>query len=218
MLKPKGRLKMSDEAILKCQQTLRDLTKQRDKLAARVERIGEDRKKAGIALFIDDGGRQARKRLDELNLESAAATGELEALDAAITEAKRRLQLAQQDEQSARDKEAAFQVREHAAKASEFARLADTHFSNAIDAVCGLFQEAREMHRCGEQHPSELQLASNVSLAMKTAFMNLPPPVARTFEFLGPDRRKTFRGFWEAMHSPIEWRVKQKLNQTDEAA
>jgi hypothetical protein len=179
-----------EEVVVRATQTLRDLTQKRDKQAARVEKIGEERKRIGYIVFAD-GDRPARKKLDELNMEAATAAGELEALEAAISEAKRRLEAARYDEAAAKDRAAATQVRDLAAKAADHACEADKHLSDAVAAVCDMFDAVRAMHRLGEAYPSELQVATNAVLAIKTSIMGLPLPVARSFEFLAPQRRRS---------------------------
>jgi hypothetical protein len=84
-------------AIDTAAETLGRLQQKRAGFVARVAEISHERQAIGFAVH-SDGDPKARKRLDALYHEAVSVDGELLSLDAAITEAQRRLTAARRDE------------------------------------------------------------------------------------------------------------------------
>src|SRR5215469_9158232 len=101
---------MSNDTIVRCEQTLRDLEQKRQKFAARAEQISEARKALGYSAFAE-GDKAAKQKLAALNAEANTLTGELEAITAAITEAAARLDAAKQSVAAAEDRANAGKLR-----------------------------------------------------------------------------------------------------------
>jgi hypothetical protein len=83
-----------EKAVTVAEQVIANLRTKQSKASARVEEIAAARKKLGFAVHAT-GDKDARTRLDKLNLEDAALAGELQSLDGALTEADQRLRQAQ---------------------------------------------------------------------------------------------------------------------------
>src|SRR5258708_21824503 len=94
----KGRSMMSD--IERAEKTLRDLRAKREAAVAHGVALGEERTQLAFTAHAL-GDSKSRKRLDEINRESALHDSELRSLDAAISEAAARVERAHQAEQQA---------------------------------------------------------------------------------------------------------------------
>lgn len=89
---------MTDD-IESAESIVTSLQQKRTGIVARVAEISHERANIGFAVHAD-ADPKARKRLDALNAEAAHIDGDLQSLDAAISEAQRRLTAAQRDEQT----------------------------------------------------------------------------------------------------------------------
>jgi hypothetical protein len=205
------------EAVIRAEQQLRAIVSKRDRAVARSEQLSDARKQIGFAVFAD-GDSKARKQLDALNAEGATLAGELEALEAAISEAQRRLELAKQAAAEIENKAQATKLRTVLESAAARAVEVDALFASAVTELGELFKDIRQFHQLGETFPTDEQWSVNTLLALKTILMQMPPSVARAFEFLAPNQRRTFASIMDHMAGPIEARVKQRLSETEQKA
>jgi DNA repair exonuclease SbcCD ATPase subunit len=178
------------EALIRAQQQLRDLEQRQQKMAATTAKLAEARKQIGFAVFAD-GDAKARKKLDALNVEGGQLAGELEAIEAAIVEAQRRVQLAKQAGDRAADH----------AKAQELLLLAAsfddqvTKLGEAADALVLACSTLAMLHAkaysLGAGRPTEQQLKIMLGRIVTTTVMRAGLQQQIGTEFLAPADRKT---------------------------
>jgi hypothetical protein len=184
---------MNNENIVRHEQILRDLVQKRDKASAQVELIGQERKRIGFNVFVDND-KSARKKLDELNLSSATIAGDLEAMEAAICEAKSRLAAAKAADDRAADEVKAKALLEVAAAFDDHV----TKLSEAADALvlaCSTIAMLQsKAYSLGAGRPTEQQLKIMVGRIVCTTIMRAGLQRQVGTEFLAPGDRKTADG------------------------
>lgn len=163
------------------------------------ERLAQER--AAIAYAAHTGGdAKARKRLDEVNAESAKLGGELASIGEAIAEAKARVKMAKADAdreivaaQAGRALEISVTVKGRTAKM-------DTLLAAFFSEASALKTDLDALHALGCTHPNHGQLQSLGERALKTAAMESPFKI----EHLAPRERRNFGEIGEAFSAQIE--------------
>jgi outer membrane murein-binding lipoprotein Lpp len=178
------------ENIVRAEQVVRDLVQKRDKAAAQVELIAQQRKSIGYSVFVD-ADRGSRKKLDELNLSSATLSGELEALEAAISEAKSRLTAAKEAKARAADETRGRALLEIADQFdAEAHKLGDA--TRALVAACTAIAALHtKAYGLGAQRPIRKQVDIMVARVVTTAIMQTGLQEQVGTAFLAPDERRT---------------------------
>jgi hypothetical protein len=205
------------ETVTRAEQTLRDLEQKRVKLSARADQISEARKAVGYAAYAEHD-KTAKQKLAVLNAEANTLSGELEAITAALTEATARLNAAKASVAAAEDRAKAGKLRTVLESAAARAVEIDAILSSAVAELSELFTDIRQFRALGEQFPTDEQFKVNTLLAIKSFLMQLPPLVARDFEFLPPNQRRTFTSIFQHMIGPIEQRIKARLGEAEQEA
>jgi hypothetical protein len=189
------------------------LQQRQQKLYARADKIAEERKAIGFRVFAE-GDSKARKQLDALNAEGATLAGELEAIEAAIAEAHRRVELAKQAVSAAENQVKAEQLRGVMQRANERTRAIDNILEQAGEEAKAFSRDLAEMRQLGADF-SQASFLSNVDLALRTWLMNLPGSWGRDFGAVAPAMRRSFGGFFAQMTAGIESGVRRRLGEVD---
>jgi hypothetical protein len=201
--------------VEQAEHVLNNLRQKRDAVVARGVELGEEQAKLAFAAHAG-GDAKAKKRLDEINRESALHDSELRSLDAAIGEAGARVQQARAASAAEKDKAAALALRATVAEIGEAVRYADVHFGKAIDALNAVNGALDQIHASGESFPTNMQFAANAERALKTALMQLPRVWWRDFgQHLAPNERRTFTSFWAEMEKSLENRIRPRLGESE---
>jgi hypothetical protein len=181
---------MSDEAVVRCEQVLRDLVQRRDKLSANAEEISAQRKRLGYEVFAA-GDKAARKEFDRINAEASLLSGEIEGLEGAIVEAKSRLASAKDAEARAADEEKASALLDIAdAFDSEVGKLGEA--CDTLAAACtALATLHTKAYGLAAQRPTRKQLDIQLGRIVSTTIMRAGLQQQIGSEFLAPGDRKT---------------------------
>jgi chromosome segregation ATPase len=199
------------ESVVRAEQVLRDLVAKRDKLNGRAEQISQERKSVGFQVHAEHD-KAARRRLDELNNESAKLSGELESVEAAISEAGVRLDAAKAAAERAADQEKARKLREVIKRASEL--KIDEHLEAAIADLNKLFLIINDIHHLGSEFPTHLQARQNIALAVKGQLARLPTIWRNEFELGGAlINRRTISGYLENVSQVLERDISIRLEE-----
>jgi hypothetical protein len=177
--------------------TLVNLQQKREALVARGHRLGEERGKISFAAHASDDAK-ARKRLDEINRESALHDSELRSLDAAIVEAGERLKASQAIEQQAQAREVAAELLKRAARLVRHGQSLDDANAIRVEASRAIAEELTRMrslaHGIGVHVPSHEQFLAMGSRADLTATM-LTPFAREVGEHLPPNERRSHTSY-----------------------
>ena len=146
---------MNDVEI--AEKTVATLTDKRDRAAARVTAIAEERKAIGFAVHADND-KAARKRLDQLNADDAAMAGELQSLDAALVEAQARLGQAQQQAAEAAAKANAIELQKAVTEFRECATDLDAMLADLVECSSAMKTAVDRIHALGSPFPSHEQV------------------------------------------------------------
>jgi hypothetical protein len=174
--------------ITKAEQVLAELNAKREELIARGHDLDERRQE--IAFAAHTGSKKERILLHEINNEALTHDLEMKSLDSAITEATKRLSIADQAAAHAAEKENALALR---AKVDEFLAHAvalDEAFTAMAKHATALEMTLKEIHLLGCAFPSRPQLDSLGARAMLTAIQGTP--WRRDFEVIAPGQRQSF--------------------------
>jgi hypothetical protein len=178
---------MSD--IERAEKTLRDLRAKREAAVARGHSLGEERTQLAFGAHAL-GDTKSKKRLDEINRESALHESELRSLDCAISEAAERVKAAQAVE--ARKAERARAGAQRAA--FERLKLAGQTLDDALAVLVGAGAEIHAavdtLHVAGWNHPSGQQLLTFGERAIRSAVQQTI--WSRCVERLAPNERVSF--------------------------
>lgn len=129
------------------QATLDALLTKRADAGNRTAAIAAERDAIAFEAHTDGG--PAQKRLKELNLDAAMAAGELASLDAAVAEAKRRLQDAGGVLAAAKRRAAADHAADDLTKLQTLGDQIDAALTGFVDAVTAYDAVADKIHRAG---------------------------------------------------------------------
>jgi hypothetical protein len=182
--------------VEQAEHVLNNLRAKRDALVAHGIELGGERAKLAFAAHAA-GDAKAKKRLDEINRESALHDSELRSLDAAISEATARVAAAQAAEAREAERQTATELRSAIARLREAAAAADTGLAQFIAAGDLMRTALDQIHDAGAAHPNHQQLLTMGERAIRTAIAKTV--WARCVERLPPNERISFA------HSVDEW-------------
>lgn len=171
------------------EKTLASLSDKRDRAAARVREIAEERGAIAFNAHVD-GDQKARKRLDQLNLDAATITSELAGIDAAIAEATTRLDRARHAEATKQDRQRAAELRKAYNHFIELSAELDAALALVVENAGAMKATVDEIHRLGGGAPTGQQFLTFGELALQSSLMQTP--WARAFRHLSPRERRTF--------------------------
>ena len=155
----------------------------------------------GYAVFAEQD-QKSRKKLDALNSESITLAGDTEALQAALTEANKRLLAAQNAKSVEEDRADAMEARRifHEELAENGKRL-DEAMQILVAESHKQVELFRPLRVLGVEAPNERLTSVRSGLALSTAIMGTPWQKQIESKYLSPGEKTTF----EKIHS--EWAV-----------
>jgi hypothetical protein len=182
-------------AITAAEEILSRLNKKRAGIVARVAEISNERQAIGFDVHAN-ADPKARQRLDALNAETVSVDGELQSLDAAVSEAQRRLEAARRDLAMREDRENAKAVKKTLVHLLKLAEKADEHLAafGAISAEIKVTVDG--LHALGQAMPNHAQVQTFCALATSSVLMHLPWARTAEFRHLAPSERRTFGGLF----------------------
>jgi hypothetical protein len=188
---------MSNE-IEKAENILRDLRAKREAAVAHGHSLGEQRVQLAFGAHAL-GDTKSRKRLDEINRESALHDSELRSLDCAIAEATARVERARQTEQQAAAQEKAGELRKTIAELAEVPAYIDRHLAAAAKGLLALEMGFKQLREQGVKHPDDMRVGLDVVRCINTWAMQLPrnwhSKLRDEVRFLAPAERRDFYSF-----------------------
>jgi hypothetical protein len=183
------------------------LTELRGKRAAAVAHgvaLGEERTRLAFGAHAL-GDSKSRKRLDEINRESALHDSELRSLDAAISEAAARVERARQAEAQAQGRGVARELLKRAAHLVELAQTLDDANRIRGEVSCAIAEELTQMrqiaHGLGVFVPTEQQFLSLGERAERTTLMEMP--FHRIAERLSPNEKRNHSSYAQPWRDQI---------------
>jgi hypothetical protein len=163
--------------VEQAEKILAELRSKREAAVAHGVALGEERTTLAFGAHAL-GDSKARRRLDEINRESAVHDSELRSLDAAISEAAARVDRARQAEEQAQAREIARELLVRADAIVEHARALDDANSVRIAEGTALSEELEMMRalgqRIGVHVPNHAQLLAMGSRAERTSMAQTP--------------------------------------------
>jgi hypothetical protein len=189
--------------IEKCEKIAADLQDQRDALIGRIKTLGTQREAVSYAAYT--GNKDAKAKLDKINIEASTIGHEIVSIEAAIAEANKRLATAQQAEASAADRTKALQITKLKTAFIENGINAGDALSDFIGFILEMKQQRDDMEALGIKAPISRQFLVNTTIAIKTALMLLPQPMVNELQdwrLLLSTQRMDFKNItasWDAM-------------------
>lgn len=196
------------------EKTLASLADKRDRAAARIEQIADERQAIGFAVHAD-GDPKARKRLDQLNLDAATIASELASIEAALVEAQARLAQAQHAEATKQDRQAAQELRKAFDRFVKLAEEMDAALAAVVTTSNEMEATINAIHHLGYASPTGQQWLSIGALSLNTSLMLTP--WRREFRHLPPNQRHSFTELAKGWRAGADTNIAARL-QTEEAA
>jgi hypothetical protein len=156
------------------------------------------------------GDETARRKLDQVNRETAEHGSELASIDAALVTARLRLDAAQRHEAKAADRAKAVELRAALKQFEQHAAGVDSALEVLVSSCNGMQDALTAMHRCGSTFPSDAQLQSLggrvlLGALSKTVFR-------RNFETLPPlERDRSMARIVQQWSDTVERSIQQRL-------
>jgi hypothetical protein len=191
--------------------TLNELLDERDQLVARASRLVADRQAIAFAAHARND-KSAKEKLRRINDESVLHNAELESIDAAILESRRRLEVASAAEAIEADKANAEQLRTALNEFVETGTEIDLAFQDLAAHAAELQKILDRIHSLGCQSPSSEQMRVFGEICARTALMQTP--WKRCVEIVAPPNRKTFKALIDGWAAQIENNVNARLGET----
>jgi hypothetical protein len=187
-----------------------------EKLAAtkaRSDAIARERDELAFAALAQND-EKSRARLNRLHEEQLKIGHTIATIEGAIREGHTRLSAAEHAAQVEADKARALAIREVVARVTDNMKLADEHFTVAVEALVAANAGIEEIHRLGEVFPTAAQVKANLEYAIHTTIQTLPKPWWRDWlRVLSPLQRRTFAGIWGRMAWRLETNVRVRLGE-----
>lgn len=177
------------QTIEQLEQTIAGLEAKRASLAERAGRISVDRREVGFEAFAEDDPK-AKARLAKLNDEFTTIAGNIESLDGALGEARKRLAAARHAEASKQDHRQAAELRQAFDHFVELAETMDQALATVVATSNAMQETVNKIHVAGSISPTGQQLLSLGTLSLNSALMGTI--WKRAFEHLPPHQRRTF--------------------------
>jgi hypothetical protein len=203
---------VQDVSVANAEQLLARFLRERDELIARKSTLADRRRYHAYAAHSGDA--KANKLLDGVNREAVELETKLASIDAAVSEAKHRVEIAKQHEARAADRAQALAIcQEWTESAADFAAL-DQGLNLAADAACRLYERYGKMQQHGFKPPPQLTLM--LADVVVSALMAMPKPLWQQFnyqglEYLPPGRRRSAASLRGAWGPQVERHVQQQL-------
>lgn len=201
--------------IEKAAAVLRDLEDKRRALVEKGVELADERQRISFAAHAGNDVK-ARKRLDEINGAMASHGSELASIEAAIDEAKARLEAAHRDAALEADREAANELAEEWKDFVEHAKNLDKALAAVVEHGHALEKVLTRVNALGATSPSCAQLDSLGGRALMSALQRTP--WAREFSPIAPNERRTFTALGETWGASVRNNVAARLGNKREAA
>jgi hypothetical protein len=182
--------------------------------------LGEERTQLAFgAHALND--KAARRRLDEINRESALHDSELRSIDCAIAEATTRVKHAQQAEARKADRQKAAELRKHVDELAELPAFVDEHLEAALRGLLAYNRGVAELHnKFGVAFPTDVQTRLGMVAVIATFLQKLPPTwfneIAGGVRYLSPAQRKTASSYFAQVEPSLRTAIKQRLGDAEQ--
>jgi chromosome segregation ATPase len=193
-----------------CEKIAADLQDQRDALIGRIKTLGTQREAVSYAAYT--GNKDAKAKLDKINIEASTIGHEIVSIEAAIAEAEKRLNTAKAAEAQAADRTNALKLRDKLAKFRELGAVLDDCFTDFKSAGFEQKQVLDDIHNLGQPTPSAQQYRVLCEVALKTAVQGTPF-WSQDFPAMAPNQRKTFKSIGDAWCEVIEANIAARLGE-----
>jgi len=199
--------------INQAEKILCELQGKREAAVAHGHSLGEERTQLAFGAHAL-GDTKARKRLDEINRESALHDAELRSLDCAIAEATTRVNRAQQAEVSKAAAAKADEARKLTAELAEVFPYVDRKLAEAANGLIAIEKGFAQLRALGIG-PGDVQVRLNVTRALETwAQRGLSRSwfdhLRDGFKYLAPHERRTFSEYWRAVEASLQNAIGQR--------
>jgi hypothetical protein len=205
--------------IEKAEHVLNNLRAKRDAAVARGIQLGEERTTLAFAAHASDDAK-ARKRLDEINRESALHDSELRSLDAAIVEAAKRVAAAQAVEAQAVDRQRAAEAQKLARELGECFPYLDRKLAEAARTLTAINDGVQQLHQLGFTAPSDAQIRLAIVQIIQTWAHSLPKSwhdhLRDGLQFLAPHERRTATQYWDAVKTGLQNAIRQHTGEVEQ--
>jgi hypothetical protein len=192
--------------VEQAEQVLNSLRVTRDAVVASCAELGEERTRLAFGVHAL-GDTKARRRLDEINRETALQDSELRSIDAAIAEAGERVRLARAAEVAAVNRQQAEAARKLAAELAEVFPYLDHKLAEAANALLALEKGFAQLRALGVG-PSDALVRLNITRGLETWAHRLPRSwhehVRDGLKFLAPHERQTFSQYGRAVEASLQ--------------
>jgi hypothetical protein len=194
--------------------TLNNLLQKREALVAHGHSLGEERTQLAFGAHAL-GDTKARKRLDEINRESALHDSELRSLDCAIAEATTRVNHARQAEARKVDRQKAAALQRHVEELAAVPAFIDEHLAAALSGLLAYDRGVAELHnKFGVAFPTDIQTRLGMVAVLATFLQKLPPTwfneIAGGMRYLSPAQRKTASSYFAQVEAGLRTAIKQR--------
>jgi hypothetical protein len=171
-----------------------ELEEKRECPFSRTKLLSKQRQEVSYAAHTGD--KTARARLNQINVEASTHSHEIESVEAALEEARARLNAAKGIEARAADKANALKLRTANAEFKELGDDADDALWDFVQAVNKILTKRNELEALGATAPTSEQVRVNVTNAIKAKIQELPSSWVRDFDFplLAPNQKKDGQG------------------------
>jgi hypothetical protein len=195
------------DEVAKAERVLSGLRQKREAAVARGVVLGEERTTLAFAAHADDDAK-ARKRLDEINRESALGDSELRSIDAALSEGAKRLAAAQAVEAREADRERAREI----LAVTERMKAAGMALDHALEVLVAAGEDVHAatdaLHMLGCPTPTGQQLLSFGERVIRGAVQKTI--WSRAIERLAPGEHTSFSRVIDGWAAMIERQIGEK--------
>jgi uncharacterized phage infection (PIP) family protein YhgE len=171
------------------EKTLAQLSDKKDRASKRIEQIAADRQSIGYAAHAEND-QKAIKRLEQLAHDEAGISGELQSIEGAITEARKRLAAAQQAAVNEAARANAVEIRKLLTEFATAAEDMDEALADFATSSHELRDVVNKLHGLGCPSPNHNQVESLGTRAVLTAISQ--SIFKRAVETLPPGERRAF--------------------------
>jgi hypothetical protein len=205
--------------IDQAEHVLNNLRQKRETLVAHGVELGEERTQLAFGAHAL-GDTKARKRLDEINRESALHDAELRSLDCAIAEATERVKRAQQAEARKVDRQKAAELRKRVDQLAEVPAFIDEHLAAALSGLLAYDRGIAELHnKFNVTFPTDVQTRLGMVAVIATFLQKLPQTyfneIAGGVPYLAPAQRKTASSYFAQVEPGLRTAIKQRTGEAE---
>jgi hypothetical protein len=206
---------MSD--VDQAEKTLGTLQAKREAQSARGVELGEERAALAFAAHASADAK-ARKRLDEINRESALHDSELRSLDAAIAEGAKRVTAAQAAEAQAADRVRAEEAQRLVSELKEAFEYTEKHLTAGLRGLIAIERGVAELHqKGGVGFPTDVQLRLGIVAVLGSWLQQLPKmwwnELSAGLKYRAPNERKTAMSYWAAIEPSLRNQIAQRTGE-----